>query len=67
MIVEHFSFSSDAPCNGKDLRLSKILQVLLTHEHADAVLGLDDLHCVKQFHHDVSPIPLYATQDCLDR
>lgn len=47
-------------------KIPRVDSVLLTHEHADAVLGLDDLHCVKQFHHDVSPIPLYATQDCLD-
>ncbi|KAL2898424.1 hypothetical protein RDABS01_040206 [Bienertia sinuspersici] len=42
--------------------------VLLTHEHADAVHGLDDLHCVRHINPDngVSPIPLYATQECLD-
>jgi phosphoribosyl 1,2-cyclic phosphodiesterase len=37
--------------------------VLLTHEHADAVLGLDDLRAVQR----ARPLPVFAARQCLDR
>lgn len=40
------------------------LQIILTHEHADAVLGLDDVRVVQ---HDTNPIPIYCTQFTMDR
>lgn len=45
------------------------LQIILTHEHADAVLGLDDIRAVQPFSptNDITPTPIYLTQHSLDR
>ncbi|XP_014634312.1 putative hydrolase C777.06c isoform X1 [Glycine max] len=44
------------------------LQIVLTHEHADAVLGLDDVLAVQPFSptNDIDPIPVYLTQHSMD-
>ncbi|KAJ8433974.1 hypothetical protein Cgig2_024679 [Carnegiea gigantea] len=44
------------------------LQIILTHEHADAVLGLDDIRAVQPFSptNDISPTPIYLTQDSMN-
>ncbi|XP_042483758.1 putative hydrolase C777.06c [Macadamia integrifolia] len=40
------------------------MQIILTHEHADAVLGLDDIRAVQPFSpmNDIDPTPIYLTQ-----
>ena len=45
------------------------LQILLTHEHADAILGLDDIRAVQPFSptNDIDPTPIYLTQFAMDR
>jgi len=45
------------------------LQIILTHEHADAVLGLDDIRAVQHFSpiNDIDPTPLYLSQHSMDR
>ncbi|KAH9624479.1 hypothetical protein KSS87_000849 [Heliosperma pusillum] len=43
-------------------KIPRVDSVLLTHEHADAVLGLDDIHSVN----GVSLLPICATQECVD-
>jgi len=46
-----------------------VVQIILTHEHADAVLGLDDvwvaLPCSQR--NDSDQIPIFLTQFTLDR
>ncbi|KAG5001030.1 hypothetical protein JHK87_022102 [Glycine soja] len=44
------------------------LQIVLTHEHADAVLGLDDVLAMQPFSltNDTDPIPVYLTQHSMD-
>ena len=46
-----------------------MVQIILTHEHADAVLGLDDvwvaLPCSQR--NDSDQIPIFLTQFKLDR
>lgn len=46
-----------------------MLQIILTHEHADATLGLDDIRVVQPFSHtnDIDPTPVYLTQYAMDR
>ncbi|KAG6419354.1 hypothetical protein SASPL_121574 [Salvia splendens] len=43
-------------------------QIILTHEHADAVLGLDDIRAVQPFSptNDINPTPVYLTQDSME-
>ena len=45
------------------------LQILLTHEHADAILGLDDVRVVQPFSptNDIDPTPIYLSQFAMDR
>lgn len=45
------------------------LQIILTHEHADAVLGLDDIRTVQPYSptNDIEPTPIYLTQFAMDR
>lgn len=45
------------------------LQIILTHEHADAVLGLDDIRAVQPYSptNDIEPTPIYLTQFAMDR
>lgn len=47
----------------------QLLQIILTHEHADAVLGLDDIRAVQPFSptNDINPTPIYLTQDAMER
>uniref|UniRef100_A0A0E0BV94 Metallo-beta-lactamase domain-containing protein n=1 Tax=Oryza glumipatula TaxID=40148 RepID=A0A0E0BV94_9ORYZ len=39
-------------------------QIILTHEHADAILGLDDVRIVQPFSptNDIEPTPIYLSQ-----
>ncbi|KAL8152461.1 hypothetical protein V2J09_010221 [Rumex salicifolius] len=48
-------------------QIPRVDSVILTHEHADAVLGLDDIRTVQPFSptNDISPIPIYLTQDSM--
>ncbi|RYQ81908.1 hypothetical protein Ahy_B10g100499 [Arachis hypogaea] len=41
---------------------------ILTHEHADAVLGLDDIRAVQPFSptNDIDPTPIYLSQHSMD-
>lgn len=41
---------------------------MLTHEHADAVLGLDDIRVVQPFSpvNDIEPTPIFLTQEAMD-
>jgi len=43
--------------------------ILLTHEHADAILGLDDIRVVQAFSptNDIDPTPIYLSQFAMDR
>ncbi|PAN21905.1 hypothetical protein PAHAL_3G498600 [Panicum hallii] len=42
--------------------------ILLTHEHADAILGLDDIRVVQAFSptNDIDPTPIYLSQFAMD-
>ncbi|XP_075523259.1 putative hydrolase C777.06c [Primulina tabacum] len=42
--------------------------ILLTHEHADAVLGLDDIRAVQPFSptNDIDPTPIYLSQHAME-
>ena len=44
-------------------------QIILTHKHADAVLGLDDIRSIQPFSptNDVDPTPIYLSQFTMDR
>ncbi|THU61222.1 hypothetical protein C4D60_Mb07t21030 [Musa balbisiana] len=49
----------------------KIPQIILTHEHADAIFGLDDVRIVQSFipfspPNDIDPTPIYATKFSMD-
>ncbi|KAF7131539.1 hypothetical protein RHSIM_Rhsim09G0051000 [Rhododendron simsii] len=48
--------------------LRSIRLIVLTHEHADAVLGLDDLRTVQPHSptNDIAPTPIYLTQEAMD-
>jgi len=41
----------------------------LTHDHADATLGLDDIRAVQPFSptNDIDPTPVYLTQRSMER
>lgn len=45
------------------------MQIILTHEHADAVLGLDDIRGVQPYSatNDIDPTPVYLTQFAMER
>ena len=43
------------------LGITGIDALVLTHEHADAVLGMDDLRDVQQYTHTVDPVTLVET------
>ncbi|GAB4840655.1 hypothetical protein Ancab_021422 [Ancistrocladus abbreviatus] len=49
-------------------KIPRVDSIILTHEHADAVLGLDDIRAVQPFSptNDISPTPIYITQDTMD-
>ncbi|XP_050203931.1 putative hydrolase C777.06c [Mercurialis annua] len=46
----------------------RVDSIILTHEHADAVLGLDDMRTVQPFSptNDVDPIPIYLSQSTME-
>ncbi|KAG4398716.1 hypothetical protein AAZX31_08G097200 [Glycine max] len=48
--------------------IPRVDSIVLTHEHADAVLGLDDVLAVQPFSptNDIDPIPVYLTQHSMD-
>jgi phosphoribosyl 1,2-cyclic phosphodiesterase len=44
------------------------MQIILTHEHADAVLGLDDVWvALPSQRNDSNQVPIFLTQFTLDR
>jgi ribonuclease BN (tRNA processing enzyme) len=51
------------------LRGFSALQIILTHEHADAVLGLDEVWVVqpRNGRNDIEQIPIFLTQFTMDR
>ncbi|XP_057422349.1 putative hydrolase C777.06c [Lotus japonicus] len=48
--------------------IPRIDSIVLTHEHADAVLGLDDVRAVQPFSptNNIDPTPIYLTQHSMD-
>ncbi|KAJ1688245.1 hypothetical protein LUZ63_019635 [Rhynchospora breviuscula] len=49
-------------------KIPRVDSIILTHEHADAVLGLDDIRVVQPFSptNDIEPTPIYLTQFAMD-
>ncbi|CAL0334686.1 unnamed protein product [Lupinus luteus] len=49
-------------------RIPRIDSIILTHEHADAVLGLDDVRAVQPFSptNDIDPTPIYLSQHSMN-
>ncbi|XP_073107759.1 putative hydrolase C777.06c [Elaeis guineensis] len=49
-------------------KIPRVDSVILTHEHADAILGLDDMRAVQAFSptNDIDPTPVYLTQYAMD-
>ncbi|XP_042416655.1 putative hydrolase C777.06c [Zingiber officinale] len=49
-------------------KIPQVDSIILTHEHADATLGLDDIRVVQPFSHtnDIDPTPVYLTQYAMD-
>ncbi|KAL6500687.1 hypothetical protein OROHE_025484 [Orobanche hederae] len=49
-------------------KIPQVDSIILTHEHADAVLGLDDIRIVQPFSptNDINPTPIYLTQDAME-
>ncbi|CAH9104211.1 unnamed protein product [Cuscuta epithymum] len=49
-------------------RIPRVDSIILTHEHADAVLGLDDIRAVQPFSptNDINPTPVYLNQYAMD-
>jgi ribonuclease BN (tRNA processing enzyme) len=45
------------------------MQIILTHEHADAILGLDDVWLVHPRNHknEIDQVPVFLTQFTMDR
>lgn len=45
------------------------MQIVLTHEHADAVLGLDDIRAVQPYSpvNDIEPTPIFLNQHAMER
>ena len=45
------------------------VQIILTHEHADAVLGLDDLWVAlpSSQRNEIGKVPIFLTQFTMDR
>jgi len=45
------------------------MQIILTHEHADAVLGLDDIRSVQPYSatNDIDPTSIYLSQHAMER
>ncbi|KAG8385251.1 hypothetical protein BUALT_Bualt03G0022600 [Buddleja alternifolia] len=49
-------------------KIPQVDSVILTHEHADAVLGLDDIRIVQPFSptNDIDPTPIYLTEHAME-
>ncbi|GMN54537.1 hypothetical protein TIFTF001_023658 [Ficus carica] len=49
-------------------KIPRVDSIVLTHDHADAILGLDDVRCVQPYSltNDVDPTPIYLTQFTMD-
>ncbi|XP_020093153.1 putative hydrolase C777.06c isoform X2 [Ananas comosus] len=49
-------------------KIPRVDSIILTHEHADAVLGLDDIRVVQPYSatNDIDPTPIYLTQFAMD-
>ncbi|KAI5331580.1 hypothetical protein L3X38_021706 [Prunus dulcis] len=49
-------------------KIPRIDSIILTHEHADAVLGLDDIRAVQPYSptNDIDPTPIYLTQYAME-
>ncbi|CAD5186729.1 unnamed protein product [Musa acuminata subsp. malaccensis] len=49
-------------------KVPQVDSIVLTHEHADAVLGLDDIRVVQPFSatNDIAPTPVYLSQYAMD-
>ncbi|KAK4779346.1 hypothetical protein SAY86_006874 [Trapa natans] len=49
-------------------KIPQVDSVILTHEHADAVLGLDDIRNVQPFSitNDIDPTPVFLSQHSMD-
>lgn len=45
------------------------VQLILTHEHADAILGLDNVRGVQpvNLNNDIPPMPVFVAQHTMDR
>lgn len=49
-------------------KIPQVDSIILTHEHADAVLGLDDVRAVQPYSptNDIDPTPVYVTQHSME-
>lgn len=49
-------------------KIPRVDSIILTHEHADAVLGLDDIRGVQPYSatNDIDPTPVYLTQFAME-
>ncbi|XP_062012682.1 putative hydrolase C777.06c [Rosa rugosa] len=49
-------------------KIPRVDSIILTHEHADAVLGLDDIRAVQPHSstNDIEPTPIYLTQFAME-
>ncbi|KAK1278077.1 hypothetical protein QJS04_geneDACA022148 [Acorus gramineus] len=49
-------------------KIPRVDSIILTHEHADAVLGLDDIRSIQPFSptNDIDPTSIYLTQFAMD-
>ncbi|KAK6917136.1 Metallo-beta-lactamase [Dillenia turbinata] len=49
-------------------KIPRVDSIILTHEHADATLGLDDIRTVQPYSptNDITPTPVYLTQHSMD-
>ncbi|VFQ74860.1 unnamed protein product [Cuscuta campestris] len=49
-------------------KIPRVDSIILTHEHADAVLGLDDIRAVQPFSptNEIDPTPIYLNQHAMD-
>ncbi|KAF7801246.1 putative hydrolase [Senna tora] len=49
-------------------KIPRIDSIILTHEHADAVLGLDDIRAVQPFSptNDIDPTPIYLSRHSME-
>nr|GEZ39997.1 putative hydrolase C777.06c [Tanacetum cinerariifolium] len=49
-------------------KIPQVDSIVLTHEHADAVLGLDDIRAVQPYSpvNDIEPTPIFLNQHAMD-